>query len=453
VNRAARRTVISLVVLTLVGSACGRSSGSKTTSPTTASAAPAATGDFGSLKAVCGPGNAKGATDPGVTDTSINVATMSDPGATAQPGLNQELFDSADAFVGFCNAAGGILGRKIVLHKRDAKLFEASARMIDACQAPDFMLVGNGEALDATAVQQRLSCKLPEISAYDVSAQAGTAALSMQPIPTPDDESRLGGPYKALAKADPEAIKHYGLLNSTFQSIKDSGNRNRAAAESLGYTVVDYEELPLTVDNYRPIVENLKSHGVQVLTYQANPEQVATLYKSMADVGYFPKYTILDANHYDGKLVAEAGTALSGSTGGIYVNSPAVPFEQADKYPATKQYIDLLTQYANGAKPKALGVNAFSAWVLFAEAAKACGSTLTRDCVFSHAMATHSWTSGGFHSPTQPGNAAAGGPQCFVLLKATPSGFVTDSAITKPNNGLFNCDPANAFKLKGFPQS
>jgi hypothetical protein len=87
-------------------------------------------------------------------------------------------------------------------------------------------------------------------------------------------------------------------------------------------------------------------------------------------------------------IVAEGGSALSGSTGGIYVNSPAVPFEQADKYPATKQYVDLLTQYANGAKPKAFGVNSFSAWVLWAEAAKACGSTLTRDCVLSHALAT-----------------------------------------------------------------
>jgi hypothetical protein len=40
-----------------------------------------------------------------------------------------------------------------------------------------------------------------------------------------------------------------------------------------------------------------------------------------------------------------------------------------------------------------------------------------------------------------------------VLLKATPSGFVADSAITKPNDNIFNCDPANAFKLKRFPQS
>ena len=147
------------------------------------------------------------------------------------PGLNQELFDAADAFVGWCNAAGGILGRKIVLHKRDAALTQVAAKMIESCNAPDFMLAGNGEALDATGVQQRLSCKLPEIAAYDVSAAAGTAPLSIDPIPVPNNMSNLGGAWRALANFDPSVKPKYGLISSNQQSIKDSGNRDKAAAE------------------------------------------------------------------------------------------------------------------------------------------------------------------------------------------------------------------------------
>ena len=67
----------------------------------------------------------------------------------------------------------------------------------------------------------------------------------------------------------------------------------------------------------------------------------------------------------------------------MLVNSYIVPFELASQYPATQQYIDLLNQYAGGAKPKSLGVNAMSAWLLWATAAKACGSNLTRDCVMA----------------------------------------------------------------------
>ena len=307
--------------------------------------------------------------------------------------------------------------------------------------------MGNGEALDATGVQQRLSCKLPEFPAYDVSAQAASAPLTVPPTPNPADVAILGGAYRALAKFDPAAIKHYGMLSQSLQSIKDAGNKDRAAATAQGYVTVDYEELPAAVDNWRPIVENLKSRGVQVLTIENSPDNLAALYKSMADVGYFPKYTVVSPSYYDTKLTAEGGTALQGD---VLLSSYTVPFELADQYPATKQYIDILTKYANGAKPKQLGVNALSGWLLFAESAKACGSNLTRTCVVQNAEAMHNWTAGGLDAPTQPGNSATGvPPNCFVLIKATPAGFVIDKDITKPNSGIFNCDPANVFKLKG----
>src|SRR5439155_2187195 len=122
-----RRTFVStavVAVVVMVASGCGRSSTSKATPrSTTTTPAAAAPGDFGTLKEVCGPGNAAGATDTGVTPTSISVSTMADPGAQINPGLDQELFDAADAFVGWCNAAGGVLGRKLKLTKRDSALF------------------------------------------------------------------------------------------------------------------------------------------------------------------------------------------------------------------------------------------------------------------------------------------------------------------------------------------
>jgi hypothetical protein len=450
-ERFTRRVVGSAVALVLIASACGgRSSGSKASgSGATTGTSGSASGDFGTLKAVCGPGNAKGATDPGVTDTSISVATMADPGATIRPGLDQELFDSADAFVGWCNAAGGILGRKLTLHKRDAALFQVAAKMVEACQAPDFALVGNGEGLDATGVQQRVGCKLPELAGFDVSSQASSAPYSVQSTPSRTNQGPSGGSYRALAKVDPSVIKHYGMLSSTLQSVKDAGTRNRKSAESLGYVTVDYEELPGQVDNWRPIVENLKTHGVQVLAIENDPDGTSAMLKTMTDVGYFPKYIILEPNMYDPKLTNQAGSALNGPQGGVYVTNYIVPFELADQYPATKQYINLLTQYANGAKPKSLGVNGFSAWLLFAESAKACGSNLTRTCLLDHAQATKNWTAGGLMSPWQPGNATTGGHDCNVMFKATASGFSVDKEITAPNQGIFNCDPANSVVVNG----
>jgi hypothetical protein len=459
-SRATKRAVVVSLVAVLVAAGCGRSGSPKSTATTvaggpatTATTAAAGVGDFGTLKAVCGPGNATGATDPGVSNTSINVATMADPGFSGAPGLDQEMFDAADAFVGWCNAAGGILGRKIVLHKRDAALTQVAAKMIESCDAPDFMLVGNGEALDATGVTQRLSCKLPEIAGYDVSAAAGTAPLSVDPIPTPDNMSSLGGAWRALAKFDPSVLPKYGLVNSNQQSVKDSGNRDKAAAQAVGFTVASYQEAPTIIDNYRPFVENLHSAGVQVLGIQANPSNDAGYFKSMADIGYFPKYVLLNGNNYDPNLISLSGSTLSSFTGGVLISEYIVPFELASQYPATQKYINLLNQYVPGAKPKALGINSMSAWLLWAQSAKACGSNLTRACVMANAAAVKNWTGAGLHAPVNPGNATDPGSNCFTLVKATPSGFVLVPNITKPNSGIFNCDPANEFVLKGFPQA
>jgi hypothetical protein len=446
------------VSLALIGTACsGHSSSSSSTTATTQAAAATTTtaagpgpGDFGTLKGVCGPGTASGATDKGVTDTQIRVATMSDPGNTAVPGLDIELFQESQAFVDWCNAAGGILGRKLLLDKRDAALFNVAAQMVASCEQPDFMLVGNGEAFDASGVQQRLSCGLPEISGYDVSAAAGTAALSVQPLPTPNDESGIGGALRAVKAIDPAAAAHYGLLNQTTQSVKDSGNRDKAAALQLGYTQVYYGEYPVQVNNWRPYAQAIQAAGVQVLGIQAQPNYNSELFNALNDVGYFPKWVVLNTNNYDPVTITEGGPNLDKFTGGVLISSRFPPFElgQSDPthYPATAQFIQIVKQYQNVA-PKALGVNAFSAWLLFAEGAKSCGSNLTRQCVLSYAQSQKGWTAGGLHDSENPGNANNDTSQCFTLIKATSAGFVLDPAVTKPNQGIYNCDPANVFKV------
>ena len=177
--------------LLMTVTSCGRGSSPKgpftspTTVPTTASgtpapaAAPAARpGVFSGIGRICGPGKPSGSAGRGLTATTIRVGTIGDPGSAAAPGLEQEYFDVADAFSKWCNAAGGINGRKIVVDKYDAKLFEGAAQILNACQK-DFMLVGNGNAFDAVDVKPRLACKLGQIPSLSVSPEAGLAGLEV----------------------------------------------------------------------------------------------------------------------------------------------------------------------------------------------------------------------------------------------------------------------------------
>src|SRR5829696_6569413 len=127
-----RWLVVIAVVIALLAAACGRSDDDQETGGAEESADRASedsgggtgAGTFGDLRDVCSDGDASGSTAQGVTDDDIAVATFSDPGFAGRPGLNQELFDAAEVFSKWCNEAGGINGREITVHERDAKLTE-----------------------------------------------------------------------------------------------------------------------------------------------------------------------------------------------------------------------------------------------------------------------------------------------------------------------------------------
>ena len=81
------------------------------------------------------------------------------------------------------------------------------------------------------------------------------------------------------------------------------------------------------------------------------------------------------------------------------------------------------------------------------QAAKACGSQLTGDCVIEHAGSVKGWTGGGIIAPVDTHVGSGVLSQCFVLLKATADGFVLAPEVTKPNHDIFNCDPANVVEV------
>ncbi len=437
-----RGAVLAAVGVLTLGTAGVHATGISTSTAAT-TATTAAPGDFGDLAAVCGPGTAAGATDQGVTDTQIVVGTASDPGAQITPGLNQELFDTATAFVGWCNDAGGILGRKLKLNLHDAKLFEAGPRMVEACQT-DFMLVGSGLAFDDQAVKPREQCGMPQIAAYLTSVQASTSASAIVAAPLALHTTKMLYALRRLKAIDPAAASAWAQWNLNFPSVEVGGLKDRQAAMVDGFTEVLYDSLPSQVDNYRPYVEKLKEHGVQTLVMTGAPGPLAIALKTMNDVGYFPKYLVEQANMYDPRLIKEAGSALGKTT--IYILSSGAPFELADRVPAVGQYQAILKQYA-GAEPKALGLLAWSGWLVFARAAASCGDQLTRDCVMNAARQMKDFTSGGLTPASTPGNANDSGSPCALLMRATTTGFVYDEVATAPTDGLYNCDPANTATL------
>src|ERR1700691_6631698 len=111
-----------------------------------ATSASASSGVWPGVGKICEPGSGGASSVRGVGAKTINIAVFNDAASTIEPGLEVEFVQQAKAFADWCNAAGGINGRQIVIDDRDAALFNAAQQATAACQS-DFMAVGGGLAL------------------------------------------------------------------------------------------------------------------------------------------------------------------------------------------------------------------------------------------------------------------------------------------------------------------
>ena len=439
-----------MVVLALLATACTRSSGETETGAAETTAASGegtdggggGSGDFGDLTEVCGPGDASGATAQGVTDDSIQVGTISDPGFVGRQGLNQELFDASEVFVEWCNEAGGINGREIVDVQRDAKLTEYKQRITEACQE-DFMLVGGGGVFDDTGQEERLGCLLPEIPAYQVSAEARESELAVRPLPTALDELPIGA-MQYLGEEFPDSTDAVGFITGNVASTITVDAQLQEGADALGWEKV-YEAQYNSVGeaSWTPFAQAMQSAGVKGLVYTGEPENLAKLLQAVADIGYDLEWTLTGGNALDQRYIEVGGAAVEGT----YVYAAVVPPFLAEENPATQQYLDLFDEYLPDGKAEALlGFNSFSSWLLFATAVKECGSEVTRSCVFDAASGITEWTGGGLHAPSDP--SAGETPRCGLVVEATADGFVIPEGF-EATDGVFRCDEESVLALDG----
>ena len=439
-------------VFVFMVSACGRSgtASNNSTNSTGGNASAGATdptalaqGGFGDLSKVCSPGDgtALTASDKGVSATEIHVGTVTDKGFSGRPGLNKEMFDAAVAFAKFCNDHGGILGRKLVIDDRDAKLTDYNAVVLQSCE-DDFALVGGGAVFDDGDNNARVDCGLPNIAGYVVSPKARVATLQVQPLPNPVYKFSAG-PLAAANTISPGSLNSSSVMTGALPSTIIVRDATVEAIGLLGGKVLDKPEYNVQGEsNWEPFVLGLKNDNVKFLHMVGEPENLALLEKAMQTDGYYPDVIIETPNHYDKKLTDNGGDAIKNT----WVSLAFTPFELANENKATQDYLDLMKQFNPDGKIASLGAQATSSFLLFAKAATDCGANLTRTCLIEKAKAVTSWTGGGLHAETNPGGNV--GASCFILMKASAAGFTYDEAATKPNKGRFNCDTKNLLDLK-----
>jgi hypothetical protein len=422
-------------------------------SSTTAAAATSASSSSGvwpGVGKICEPGLGGASSVRGVGDKSINIAVFNDASNTILPGLEVEFIEQATAFADWCNAAGGIDGRKIVIDNRDAALFNAAQQATAACQS-DFMAVGGGMALDQASVPIREKCGLGQITGYVVSNASDLATDQVDPSGINTD-SVSSGWFGALAKAYPKAVKVAGMGSPDTPSDLQPETKYEFGAEAQGWKVVDFPEPPVSVENWAPYVDQYQQKGVEALWPAAG--NFTPFAQAMTTAGYKPAFVALGIQ-FDNSETQRA-VAANPALPPVYVGTTFWPLALASQNPSTEELVTIMHKYAKGDSVDFDDEEGAESWLLWAKSASACGANLTVTCVLTHAAATKNWDAGGIQAPIAGLTLSNENPQpspCFAMLQLTAKGIVYDKAITKPTQSIWNCNPKNVVHLTAAQQA
>ncbi|WP_174183726.1 ABC transporter substrate-binding protein [Nocardia barduliensis] len=423
--------IVAALTIALLVAGCGREGGGRGTDE---DSGPAASGNFGDLTSVCQPGNAKSASAQGVTATEIEIGVFSDIGFTKNP----DLVDAAKVFTSWCNAAGGINGRKLVTNLRDTKLMEVRQRMLEACRE-DFVLVGGSAALDGLGVKDRLSCLLPEFPAQ-VTQTANTGS-DLQ-LGGGSSASEAVNPYTGfqdwlIKEAYPDSAGAVGMINGDSPITKVMGEKLTESLTANGAKIVYNDLYPLAgVSDWTPYAQAIKANNVKGLIFFGEYRYLAKLQDVLTSMNYKLDWIDANANSYNQSFLDVTKSSLA--TQNNYADlSGTAPLDAAAQVPAVQQLKDLFEQYAPSSAITFQVLRAFQSWLLFAKSAGSCGDNLTRACVYNAAHKETAWTGGGLQAPVDLSRPMAEQTRCFNVQQATPEGWKT--ADFKPNNGVFRC--------------
>ena len=428
-----RVSVGCLVFVALVAGGCGARHADEITSAdagtapeaSTTSGAPAATTKFGTLDSPCGP-DVDGkkvtvaAAEAGEGTDKLYLGVANERTSTIRPGLLKEMWDASVAFAKWCNDQGGIGGLPIEPVDIDGQVLKVEQAMATACK-DTFAMVGGGFVQDnlmfsGKAESDPHRCGLVNFPGFVVSTQAADANGTFQPLPNPS-RVRPVSFFEALVKLYPEQMKKTTVVWGNLDSLKFNMQQVYGTAKfATGFGAVD----PISYDaigtvNWDLVAQQVKSSGATAVGFVGEPNYFAALVQKLREQD-FAGPIFADANQYDPILISSAG---AGAVTNVQIRVAFHPFEEADKWPATKQFVDIFHQDgpADG-KMALLGQQSFSAWLLFATAARSCAATsggeLTRSCVAKAASGIHAWTGGGLHAESDPGAKLP--PGCSMIM-------------------------------------
>ena len=379
-----------------------------------------------------------GATDVGVTATTLTVATVTDKGGAA-PGVTADAALAVRAYVAyFTEQFGTVYGRRLALLELDSAMDAGGTRSATqrACTEA-FAGVGSWSLFEQAAAPVLADCRSAGGRFPDLRAVAAAPQLRALPNVYPLEVAD-GGALVSLRRfgwatdAFPDAVRRAAHVHPDDQQSTSAARHEMTAAEEVfGYTWVADVAVPRTELNYTPVAMRLKSAGAQYVSFTGTADQAAALAKALRSVGWQPQVLSPGADAYSERFLSRAGEALSGGNTFVPVTS-AVTEERSDN-DELQRYAHWLDRVEPGARPTPAGQRAWGAASLFVQQAITVGPRPTRRAFLALMPGVSAFSAHGLYAPEDVGGRRPG--DCVTVLRIVDRRF----ARFTPREGGYRC--------------
>ena len=428
---------------TTPGSSSTGGGSSSSGGPVTAGGSATPAGGAATSSAPCGTngnqtpaGGNGGATDKGVTATSINLANITSITGVA-PGLTQSAQQATEAWAAYVNSQGGICGRQIKVTPFDDQN-DSGQNYADAQQAcsTDFAMVGNASGFDDGTASAVGSCGIPTMDAEVSTVAAGTTADVFGASPGLAHHTQLG-PANWLKATYPAAVKKAAMIYLNVPATADNANREVQAYSSVGFNYVYNQPATPTQANYANNVQAMQNAGVLYVTEYSDQASAERLLQSMQQYNFTPQVVDWFSEEYSPQFVQQTQPE---SNGDLVLMSATDAYSEASGNPEMQLFLSWMNRVAPGFHQDIFAILAWSAGLAFEQAAKAVGPNLTRAAILNQFKTITNWTGGGITPPVNIGGKVPS--DCFAYFKIGGGGFQrvypTAPNTFDCNSGLFN---------------
>jgi ABC-type branched-subunit amino acid transport system substrate-binding protein len=412
----------------------GAAGGAATSPPAASASATSAGFNFSAAAeaALCTGTAGNGASDTGVTPTSIslgNVSGMTGPLTGSFPQGPQ----AVQALFAAVNAAGGICGRKLALDVEDDGQNSSTNAADVADLAPKVLaFVGSTSDGDNGGVPNMTSANVPDVG-FAINCNRSESPTYWSPAGGSCNQTPPGGPYY-ISDGVYRLAKQSGYLPTKMAFLAYSIAISAQAAEQFekvyqaeGGTVcyTDFSVSPASA-SLESDVAAMQQHGCNGVIDTMDVTGNAKMLQAMQQQQYIPGYVAATFDAYTPDMIQVAGASAAQ---GLIVGLPFIPLNENQTM--VQMYQQQLKTYEPGDQPSGFGFLAWEAGQMLIYALIQSGHNPTRANVVKAFNSLQNWNGGGALGGYTP--SSRGTYNCDVDVQIKGNDFVRKA----PSSGLF----------------